>query len=507
MKCPNCATENRESAKFCDECGTPLTGLVKEPAAVEELSAAKTMQITLEAEPESDEAPVDDSAAEEIEPEAAPDAEIPSSDEQLDEQATELDDSSSDTEDPTGDIEAPVEGEDEPQEDVEEVIDEEDPDDIETDFDAYAPGATTIDFAGFDESVFEDVTGIMAPLTDEVIKLHDGATMEMPRVDDAPAQKSRNFKASATAAPDTTRRNRMLAILGVLLLIGAIAFVTYQMELWGGKSVPNVVEMTEADAKSVLSEQGFIVRSTQVKSDDTEGLVLVMDPSAGARLNKGEEVVIHIATARSIPDIIGKTEAQAIAAFNVEGYENVTYVKESSDKTEGTILSVDPEVGTRAKKATAITVKVAQPYRVPSIADMYLEDAQNAIEEAGLVPEISIVYTEDYGDGLIIGTDPAVDTKVEGGSTVYIQIARSRAKELETAANSYLVPGGSIAIGMVNYQIESVDSLKYIGNDTVSYSMTAKPYMTMFGETVYFSTQTITGEIMFSDSNEVIGIS
>ena len=33
MICPNCQTENRDQAKFCDECGFPLSGLIAQVAA------------------------------------------------------------------------------------------------------------------------------------------------------------------------------------------------------------------------------------------------------------------------------------------------------------------------------------------------------------------------------------------------------------------------------------------------------------------------------------------
>ena len=32
MICPNCHNNNRENAKYCDECGFPLTGLIAENA-------------------------------------------------------------------------------------------------------------------------------------------------------------------------------------------------------------------------------------------------------------------------------------------------------------------------------------------------------------------------------------------------------------------------------------------------------------------------------------------
>ena len=33
MICPNCQTENRDQAKFCDQCGFQLSGLIAQVAA------------------------------------------------------------------------------------------------------------------------------------------------------------------------------------------------------------------------------------------------------------------------------------------------------------------------------------------------------------------------------------------------------------------------------------------------------------------------------------------
>ncbi|WP_241675531.1 zinc-ribbon domain-containing protein, partial [Gordonibacter urolithinfaciens] len=58
MICPNCRSENKEGAKFCNECGFPLTGRM---AAV---AAASTSDDTLRSiAAEGGAAPVDDAAA------------------------------------------------------------------------------------------------------------------------------------------------------------------------------------------------------------------------------------------------------------------------------------------------------------------------------------------------------------------------------------------------------------------------------------------------------------
>ena len=110
--------------------------------------------------------------------------------------------------------------------------------------------------------------------------------------DKKPESKSKRLPGSKIAA---------IVALVVVLAAGVAGGVTYQMELWGGKIVPDVTGMTQADATYVLQNKGFAVRSTTVPSDSTEGLVLLMDPGAGARQEEGAEVVIHVSTSRMVP--------------------------------------------------------------------------------------------------------------------------------------------------------------------------------------------------------------
>ena len=512
MICPNCATENRESAKFCDECGFPLTGAIAHAAEqLGSLSSAQTAQLPAQALAEalSAEQPAENDTSASAIPDEAPVPDV----ETLVEEA------------PIDEAPASV-----AEEDILEVT--------SVGSDAQAKSPTLVDGIAledgwpeeyaYDENAFADdellrppdLSGLDAMPTDEDFgerfipesqldtrpNWRDGATIQMPKIE-GETPKRTAFKASTNAPRSNTKKIVAGILAGVVVIAGIIAFATYQMEMWGGHSVPNVVNMTQAEAENMLTEQGFKVRSEQVKSDDTEGLVLIVDPGVGSRVNSDDEVVIHVASARVVPTIVGLTEEQAVSQVKLEDLTNVTYVKQRSDAAPGTILSVSPEPGTRVKSATAVTVVVAEPYKVPDISGMYLDDAMSTISNAGLSPWVYYVYTTDYPDNSIIGTDPSKDTIVKGGSSVAILIARARGAELEEAARHVVYEGAILSLSIYNYQVNSVSSLSYQGNDTVAYTATATPYVVVFGQTVWGAPETITGTIVFDDDNNVVSIS
>lgn len=528
MKCPNCETENRDGAKFCDECGFPLKGAIARTAAI-------VIPDGDEMQPESvvsddNKAPLSGGSYE-----SASEAVCETVDNDVSENVDEKEEPGNTQKslDYSGG-EAPDEGAPRPSEEIVEPIEETDDvektneaselnqvdefdefDDVPSgDYwpDEYTPEATTVikaDLAGFDNHVDEYGERLVSSeyRTPEQ-SFRDGGTMQMPRVGGDDAPKRKDYLASSTKERKKPGKIIVIAIVAALVIAAVAIFGTYQMQLWGGKVVPDVVGMTEADARSVLADQGFEVRSELVKSDDTEGLVLIMDPSAGSRTDKGSEVTIHIASTRTIPDIVGKKKDEAVAILSEAGYENVKFEEVASDKAKGTVLSVDPKPGERSKSTAEITVQIAKPYTVPDVSGKDLADAIKLIENAGLKYESVDYETSEYPEGAVVSTDPAAGTEVKKGDYIVIYVAQARGAKLEGLVEEQLAEGSTIESGGKSYIIESVDSVAYLGNNTVSYTATGREYMLVFGQTVSSQqTESISGTVVFNDDDEIIAVS
>lgn len=506
MLCPNCETANRDGAKFCDECGFPLTGAIAARAAeAASFEAASTSDDNLECEQsfvegatEVLEAVEDESDQEhEDSPDVADDV---IQDEQVAEGGLE------DEEPADPPVEAEAESDEEASEEAADTIE-----DAGTKAVPAGPDITVAlgdKLAGLD--IIEDEYGERLAGPDfEVPKANwrDGHTMQMPKIEGEEAPRSKDFLASSTVKQNNGKKIAAGIITAIVILAAIAAFATYQMQLWGGKVVPDVRGMTEADATNVLRDSGFEARSTKVKSDDTEGLVLIMDPNEGSRAEEGTEIVIHIATAREIPEVIGKTEEEAKAQFAESGYENVTYEKERSDSTEGTVLSVSPEVGTRAKSSIPVVVKVAEPYVVPDSSSLDLDGTIAAIQDAGLSYYISYYDTTDYVEGTVLGTDPAAGTKVQSSTVVAITVARARGAQLTQLTKDLITPGYELSIDGTNYIVTSLGGVEYLGNDQVSFTATARPYTYFFGVYVEGDAQQVSGVVNWTADNQVAGIS
>ena len=632
MICPSCHTENRDGAKFCDECGAKLPRAAFEQ--IEGAEPAQALNIIDNEEPTEDEAVPDMHEAEAESAEAAAGGQ---DGEDVDSEAVaQLDDaptSSEDAED-AGDIAcsneetAAVDADDtddtdgsdiamqddpQPQQDVAESSQEAeqdaanqldgshgDADDVahqrthvldlpdirnlafeseKTQTLGPKPASAAIksgwepDLSGFDE--FLVYPGYMPPKA----AWHSGDTMQMPRITDADLSQQKDFiapdpnkkkrdrkkkkaekakacesqqhnqetpkqtqpavaqpekeqpkhaeKEATPVAPDMKPKDdkkpeskgkripgsRIAAIvaLAVLIAAGVAAGVTYQMELWGGKVVPDVTGMTQADATYMLQNKGFTVRSTTVPSDSTEGLVLLMDPGAGARQQEGAEVVIHVSTSRTVPKVVGSSQDSALKALSDNGFENVDVQLERSDEPEGTVLSISPEEGKKAKASTGITLKVAQAYTVPDVSGMSYNQAVQAIKDAGLSSTAVYVYSETASEGAIMGVEPAAGSKVPSDTVVVISLAKSRASELTAAARSYLTSTTLTASDGSSFTVSSVDSVSYQGNDTVAFTASGKASksVTVLGQTISVAgdSKQVSGTVTFDSSNNVASVS
>lgn len=438
MICPNCQSENKDGAKFCNDCGFPLTGRMAAVAAAS-TSDATLRSIAADDGPEDvqagDSDPDFEGAASAVEPESAgePDASGPldrSSIPAIDVAGVNVDENGNAFD--FGSI-----GDDEAARAADDL----------TPFVPRRPDEEPIsgrsDFSGFDECLVD--AGYVPPKK----SWGPGDTMEMPRIEGQAAPKQKEFR-----APDANQRKggkgKIVAIVLVCLLAvgGAAAGVTYYLELWGGKM---------------------------------------------------------------LPDVAGKQRDEAAALLEKDGFEKVSFVTEKSNEREGLVLGIAPEAGSKAAAGTEITVTVAVPFTVPDVKGKTWDEASKMLTDEGYEPVASYVYDDSVPAGTVLGTTPETDAKADSGSTVTVSVALSRGAELEQAALSYLGglrdSGSTVTVGGTAYLVESVDAVKYEGGETTSFTITGKAVTSLDGETVYGSSKQKSGAIVWTSDNAIASIS
>lgn len=226
--------------------------------------------------------------------------------------------------------------------------------------------------------------------------------------------------------PERKRRLPRWAVVLLVVLAAAaaagIAYLTYENELWGGRTVPAVVGQTEEDARAELEGLGFEVAVEYRAGDENIGMVLDCSPAEGMRADPAAGITLVVGAGRTIPQVVGMAEEDATQALYDAGATDVLVKNASSDEPAGTVIAVSPEVGEPFVSGDQITLTVAQPYTVPSVEGLSADDALAALKERGLKGEVSYVES-DAEKNTVVSSDPAEGTEVAGGSTVKLGVS------------------------------------------------------------------------------------
>lgn len=212
-----------------------------------------------------------------------------------------------------------------------------------------------------------------------------------------------------------------------LLLVSVMATIicaaaTYGLEMWGGKSVPNVVGVSEGRARLILGEEGFAVETRTHVADDGIGFVLEQNPESGVRLEEGSTVIVTVAVSRTMPDVVGMMQEEAVDLLSKAGAEDIKIAVKYSSEEEGTVISVDPAAGEGFSSYQTIMLTVAQKAQVPDVIGKEKVEATALIEDAGFKIDAQYVRS-DAQPNTAVECDPEPGTKLDPGSTVHVYFA------------------------------------------------------------------------------------
>lgn len=224
------------------------------------------------------------------------------------------------------------------------------------------------------------------------------------------------------------RKRRMsgwlIALIVVLALAaaGGVAYLTYSMELWGGKTLPNVVGLSEQEARTRLESAGFSVEVEYRMGDENVGLVFDVRPSEGSRADSSKPVTIFVTGERLVPEVVGMTEEEATQALYDAGATDILVTRTNSEEEPGTVLAVDPPEGSAFTSGDQITLSVAQPFTVPDVMGMTSADALVLLESQNIVGHVTYVDSDEERD-TVVDVEPSVGAAIEPGMTVELSVS------------------------------------------------------------------------------------
>jgi peptidoglycan DL-endopeptidase CwlO len=129
-------------------------------------------------------------------------------------------------------------------------------------------------------------------------------------------------------------------------------------------------------------------------------------------------------TVTSVPDLSGRTAVEAVAA--IEGSDLVPAEGEPviEDCTVGLVAAQHPPPGTMVPVGSPVEFQMCvEPVAVPDVTQAHLSDAEAALADLDLVPEVVRIDSDRPVDE-VLATDPTADTLVPPGSTVMLTVSR-----------------------------------------------------------------------------------
>jgi serine/threonine-protein kinase len=186
--------------------------------------------------------------------------------------------------------------------------------------------------------------------------------------------------------------------------------------------VPSVAGKSVDDARNKLIVAGFVPQGTKEAFSDRidPGTVMGTAPPVGTTQSKGSKVTLLVAVSLTVPDVRGRSGADAAAQLTAGGFDPGPPTTEfSADVDGGAVIRTEPAAGTRIDPAAAaVTVVVSSAVTVPDLTTGSVGDARSTLAGLGLSIEVQSVFGQDSSP--VIGQEPAAGYRVEPGSTVVV---------------------------------------------------------------------------------------
>jgi beta-lactam-binding protein with PASTA domain len=231
----------------------------------------------------------------------------------------------------------------------------------------------------------------------------------------------------------------LVAILIVALSVAGFVFIGYKSGLWGDLSVPDVVGWRAERAQSEVESKGLSVKTTEQKDDGQAGFVLSESPSAGSMVARDATVTLTVSVSRVMPDVVGKSEADARSLVEAEGV-TVNVTEQASDQQAGTVISADHDASATLVSTDVVDLVVARAPTVPDCVGKTEADATKAITDEGLVANITYATaTSGQAEGTVMSMDVSAGTTLALGQTVNLTVANDRIKRLEDTSTQILI--------------------------------------------------------------------
>ncbi len=222
----------------------------------------------------------------------------------------------------------------------------------------------------------------------------------------------------------------VIAAVMVAIVLGAVAFA----QISGGSQteVPGVVGYPLDQARAQIDQAGFGVSVDRKNAPDPTGTVISQSPASGSF---SDADTVHLTVSKgpalvTIPDVNGKTRADAAAALTAAGFSVGTDRRGYDNSVAADhVIGVEPQPsGSKVAPDSSLVLVVSDghaPVKIPDVRGQSFDAAKAALESAGFkVTRGDDAFSDTYAAGQVAATNPAVGQTVAYGANIAVVVSK-----------------------------------------------------------------------------------
>ena len=283
------------------------------------------------------------------------------------------------------------------------------------------------------------------------IDLDDGKMLKLKNENLTKKESDEIIAKRITQKDINKNQNKSIVILlsiftGIVVLITSIVVLLPKLTKKAQVTVPDVSNMTVAEATKVLKDEGFTISETQIEEDDVKvekGNVITTVPSPGTIHKKGYEIQLKVSKGNKsieIEDYTGKNYLEVKGKLEAYGINVIIEKKEmevDTDEDYETNIIMDQSIkkGEHLSKGDNITLYIPDiknlypdftdgTYSVSDIIDFANEYKLKLkfIDKDSKTISITSENANEYADYKILTQNRAAGTKVTENASFTIKI-------------------------------------------------------------------------------------
>ena len=223
-----------------------------------------------------------------------------------------------------------------------------------------------------------------------------------------------------------SRRSFIAALSAALILLAGISYIVINPSSGKSLLLPNVVGLTESDARSQLI--GFTITIQRAHDPRIpKDRIASQIPQAATRVNRGSAVTLTLSDgpgSTTVPaEVVGKPLEEARGILAIAGLLVSKITPVDSEQQPGVVLKVIPDPGSTVDAGTGVELQIASGnVQVPTLVGLSAIEAKTLLTQAGFTVRVVEAYDANQPVGNVLAQAPSAGVTQLIGSAVTITV-------------------------------------------------------------------------------------